>query len=273
MAPVWHRYDPLVGVEASWLLARRAADDAAREATVDTLLPALIDRLRRSPGRDVRMIDIGAGSGANQRWLAPRLPFRQHWVHLDHDRAILAHTHDVGETELVVGGIDRLAGLLDGEPGATVITCAAVLDVLAGSDLELLCELIIAHRVPALLSLSVTGEVTIEPPDVADHDLLEAFDDHQRRGGRAGPDAPRIVVERCRNAGVPVAQLPTPWVLDATSDDSFVARFLTERVEAALQQEPSLGPTGTRWLTDRLAGLGDPASRIWVGHVDLLILP
>ena len=69
---------PNVTVDPGWLAARAAADTSARAATVGTLLPELINYLIETVGRrDVlEIIDLGAGTGANQRWLAPRLPFQ-----------------------------------------------------------------------------------------------------------------------------------------------------------------------------------------------------
>jgi hypothetical protein len=262
-----------VGVEANWLAARAAPDKASRQATIETLLPALSGYLRPGPDTDVAVIDVGAGSGSNQRWLATRLPFRQRWVHLDHDPAILEHTHDVGHTEFVVGGIDALADLLNSARGPTVITCAAVLDVLTRTELTLLCDLIIDHRVPALLSLSVTGEITIEPPDDLDAALLTAFNAHQRRDGRAGPDAPGLVATRCRAAGLDVRTVHTPWVIDHSSDRAFLAQFLTERVAASVEHDPSLAEPAAEWLRRRLSQPADPHLRIVVGHLDLLVLP
>jgi hypothetical protein len=154
-----------------------------------------------------------------------------------------------------------------------MITCAAVLDVLTRTDLAMLTDLIIDHGVPALLSLSVTGDMTIDPPDDLDRALLLAFNAHQRRNGRAGPDAPDLVETRCRTAAVAVEDMPTPWLLDASSDRTFVARFLTERVAAAVEQEPGLRASGQRWLRRRLGMLSDPQFRVLVAHRDLLILP
>lgn len=273
-------------MDADWLTARTAADDAARARTESTLLPVLVTALRSGPaatgGREdadrvIRMIDVGAGSGANQRWLAPRLPFRQRWVHLDHDPAILGHTHAVVDTDsvvdtrLVVGGIDELAALISTDRTPTVITCAAVLDVLIRSDVDLLCGLIAAHRVPALLSLSVTGTVRHDPEDPLDQALLDAFNAHQRRDGRAGPDAPALVRAFCAAAGVRVLTVPTPWVLDRRSDPGFVARFLSERVAAAIEQDPSRAASASAWLERRLSSLDRES--VTVDHEDLLILP
>ncbi|WP_344809036.1 hypothetical protein [Microlunatus ginsengisoli] len=262
-----------MGVEAGWLAARRAADDAAREATVGSLLPRLIADLDRRGADEVRLIDVGAGSGANQRWLAPRLPVPQRWVHLDHDPAILMHTHDVGPTDFVVGGIDALAGLLDADATATVITCAAVLDVLTRTDLDALAGLIRTYDVPSLFSLSVTGELVLDPPEVSDERLLAAFNAHQRRDGRAGPDAPDLLTGWCRIAGVGVVAVETPWLLDAGADPGFVGRFLTERVAASVEQEPRLADAATAWTRARSAQLAAGNLRVRVGHRDLLLLP
>jgi hypothetical protein len=59
-------------------------------STVSTLLPELSTYLMDAagPGSTVQIIDLGAGTGANQRWLAPRLPIRQRWLHLDHNPMI-----------------------------------------------------------------------------------------------------------------------------------------------------------------------------------------
>ena len=264
-----------MGVEASWLAARVTADDAARAATIDTLLPRLIEQIGATPSTAVRIVDIGAGSGANQRWLSPRLPWSQRWVHLDHDPAILRHTHHVGDTEFVVGGVDVVADLLAAAEvaGPTMITCAAVLDVLSRTDLELLGRLVIAHRVPALLSLSVTGDLELEPADELDQPLSTAFDAHQRRDDRAGPDAPALLAGQCRAAGLDVLAVETPWLLSADSDPGFVTRFLSERVDAAVEQQPALANLAARWLGDRLAQQERGELRIRVGHRDLLLLP
>src|SRR5207344_2679470 len=77
-------------VNPGWLAARAAADTSARAATVGTLLLELINHLIETVDRrdGLEIIDLGAGTGANQRWLAPRLPLRQRWIHLDHDPVI-----------------------------------------------------------------------------------------------------------------------------------------------------------------------------------------
>ncbi|MBS3744804.1 MAG: class I SAM-dependent methyltransferase, partial [Wenzhouxiangellaceae bacterium] len=83
--------------EADWLSLREAADAAARD-------PDLVGRasawLADRP-RPLAITDLGAGSGANPRFLAPRLPGPQRWRLVDHDAGLLARA------------ADRLAGLRD----------------------------------------------------------------------------------------------------------------------------------------------------------------
>ena len=75
-----------VGVRVSpeWLALREPADAAARSAE-------LAGRLARHlPAAGPLVIhDLGGGSGAMGRWLAPRLPGPQHWVLHDHDADLL----------------------------------------------------------------------------------------------------------------------------------------------------------------------------------------
>ena len=72
-----------VRVSPEWLLLREPADAAARSAE-------LAERLARHLPRAPLVIhDLGGGSGAMGRWLAPRLPGPQHWVVHDRDADLL----------------------------------------------------------------------------------------------------------------------------------------------------------------------------------------
>ena len=55
-------------IAADWLALRRAADSAARDRA-----GGLVRRLNDHLGGTVTVFDIGAGTGANRAYLAPRL--------------------------------------------------------------------------------------------------------------------------------------------------------------------------------------------------------
>ena len=75
---------PPIRVSSGWLALREPADAAARAGD---LVEHMVRRLP-SPERWV-IHDIGCGTGAMGRWLAPQLPGPQHWVLRDHDRDLL----------------------------------------------------------------------------------------------------------------------------------------------------------------------------------------
>ena len=71
-------------VSPEWLVLREPADAAARSGE-------LAERLAASPPAAGPLVihDLGGGSGAMGRWLAPRLPGPQHWVVHDRDAELL----------------------------------------------------------------------------------------------------------------------------------------------------------------------------------------
>ena len=70
------------GFSASWLALREGIDAASRDAS-------LVERLSRVlSARALRALDLGGGTGANVRYLAPRLTGI--WTVVDHDRDLLS---------------------------------------------------------------------------------------------------------------------------------------------------------------------------------------
>ena len=69
---------------AAWLALREPVDTVSRHAE---LTARLID-WRQGQG-PLSVVDLGSGTGANFRFLAPRLGGEQHWRLVDHDPALL----------------------------------------------------------------------------------------------------------------------------------------------------------------------------------------
>jgi len=263
-------------VDPEWLAARVAADDAARAATVSTLLPELSRYLIEAagPGGTVQIVDLGAGTGANQRWLAPRLPIRQRWLHLDHNPVISRSLPLAAETVIVDESVEALGKLLTRSSGdRQLVSCSALLDVLTTEQIQAVCRAVIDNRVPAFFSLTVTGGLRLSPADAHDQLLLAAFNDHQRRAGRAGPEATALTVNLLRAAEFAVTTQETPWRLTAESGLAFVDQMLEERLAAAVAQDPALARTAKAWLKLRRAQLAAGLLRIELDHCDILGLP
>ena len=262
-------------VTAAWLALREPADAAARAAQ-------LVEPLRRHlAGTGPTVVhDLGSGTGAMGRWLAPRLPGPQHWIMYDRDPDLLANATS-GRAVAADGApvtvetrqrdITRLtAGDL---AGASLVTASALLDMLTADEIDRIVAACTGAGCPALLTISVTGRVELTPPDPLDADIVEAFNAHQRRttGGRRllGPDAVDATIGVFRRRGARVLVRPSPWRLGADRAD-LMSEWLRGWVEAAGEQRPELAGPVARYARRRLAEAAEGRLRAVVEHTDIL---
>src|SRR5215207_7753799 len=139
----------------------------------------LAERLRRHfPGAGRLVIhDLGGGSGAMGRWLAPRLPGPQHWVVHERDAGLLklavAEAPGLaadGDAVTVEGRRSDITRLAPGDlAGASLIVASALLDMLTADELvRMLGACIGFGRCPMLLALTFVGRVAVIPTDRLD---------------------------------------------------------------------------------------------------------
>src|SRR6185312_873243 len=164
-----------------WLDLREPYDAAAR----DTSLISLIEQAVRPP-EPLRIIDLGAGTGANLRYLAPRLPTAQEWLLVDSDGSLLqageqrleswavargcALERRTGEVRLTgsdmhlrvrsrIGDLNRERESLDLElSGQALISAAALLDLVSAEWLQWLLSRAVHARAMVLFVLNYTGQ-------------------------------------------------------------------------------------------------------------------
>jgi len=251
-------------IPADWLALRRAADTVARDRA-----SWLLSEVTSSTSGILTVFDIGAGTGANQAYLAPRLGVGSRWVLLDHD-ADLLNAPGHGAAERVLGGIGELDRLVAATSGERLVTCSALLDLLSAGELDELAAVLARHRTPGLFCLTVDGSMRVEPSHRYDDAVTTAFNDHQSLDGRPGPAAAGYLTARCEQLGLAVRQAPTPWLLDADSAP-LVRRLLAERADAAVERRPQLARSARLWLADRQRSLDQGVLAVRVGHVDLLV--
>jgi len=241
-----------------WLRLREPADAEARSVE-------LVDEVRRRLPSDGRLVihDLGGGSGSMGRWLAPQLPRPQHWVIHDRDEDLLALAvadPPAGVTvEARRSDITQLTPLDD----ASLVVASALLDMLTADELAGMLSACAGR--PTLIAMTVTGRVSFAPEDPLDAPLGAAFNDHQRRDGRLGPDAVAAV-------GGEVIVRPSPWRLGAAHAELFAAWF-GGWVDAACELEPALAADGREYRERRLAQFATGELTATVDHADLLVLP
>ena len=268
-----------IRVSTEWLALREPADAAARALDLVQRLGAR----RPETGRWV-IHDLGCGTGAMGRWLAPLLSGSQHWVVHDVDRDLL----EVAAGNLPGRALDGAAVSVEPQQsditsldqrdlaGASLITASALLDLLTEDELARLATVCAGARCPALLTLSVVGRVELIPADPLDRRVAAAFDAHQRRltgrGRLLGPDAVAFAVEQFGQLGPEVLVRPSPWRLGGSQAD-LAAEWFTGWVSAACEQQFELAAETDAYQRRRLAQARAGQLAVTVDHADLLVLP
>jgi hypothetical protein len=262
-----------VRVSPEWLLLREPADAAARSAE-------LAERLARHLATAGRLVihDLGGGSGAMGRWLAPWLPGPQHWVVHDRDADLLElAVADVpspaadGTAVTVEARRSDITRLEPGElAGASLVTASALLDLLTADELARV--LVACAGCPMLLALTVVGRATLAPEEPLDTLMGAAFNAHQRRDRKLGPDAVAAAARGLRGAGAEVLVRPSPWRLDA-AHAGLAAEWFEGWVAAAREEDPALPARAGAYRDRRLAQAAAGELGVTVDHADLLVLP
>lgn len=268
-----------IPVSPSWLALREPADAEARAAD-------LCEEVRRHlpTGGQLVVHDLGCGTGAMGRWLAPRLTGPQHWVLYDRDVDLLA----VAATALPGAAADGAAVTVETRrrditrlgpgdlTGAALVTASALLDMLTADELERLVTACAGAGSPTLVTISVVGRVDLTPVDPLDQCVAGAFDAHQRRllGDRRllGPDAVGAAAGAFARLGAEVLVRPSPWRLGA-AHAALAAQWFTGWLGAACEQRPELTAATVVYVRRRLAQAAAGQLGVTVHHQDLLALP
>jgi hypothetical protein len=241
------------------------------------------------------VIDLGCGTGANLRWLAPRLGGAQQWLVVDRDAALLRRwgaqpgwrrrPGGVLQREESGGAVQvlrRQADLntdLERLPwqAAHLVTASALLDLAGAAWLHRLSLLATASRTALLFALNVDGRHAWQPADRDDAWVARRFAEHQGRDKGLGPAlgarAAHTLAQRLRAQGWRVQLARSDWVIEPSSPRSTAMRraMAEGMARAASEQSPADAARVQGWGERRLAASAHGSLR--VGHVDLLALP
>ena len=262
-----------------WLALREAADARARSRE-------LVARLATALHGPLRCVDLGAGTGANVRYLAARLAGPQHWELRDHDADLLAcargacsalHAADGRAVTVTTAVTDLFDWAGTGWRDAQLVTASALLDLMGGQWIRSLVGEVAAADAAALLALSYDGRIGWEPGDAADDALRTAFNAHQRARWvndepALGPDAGAAAASAFRDAGFRVHAATSDWCIGG-DQPRLLQALIAGWVEAAAEQQPDDAGAFRAWGERRSAQVERCALRVRVGHTDCLALP
>ena len=280
--------------DAAWLALREPADAAAR---ADALATALAARLGFPA--ELRVADLGSGTGANARYLLSRLPSPQAWLLADADPALLAvmagamalwapshacRTAHAGDGVDVTGATiaarltSRQADLTDDSAldalvaGRHLVTASALLDLVSAAWLEALLARCRDAGAAVLFALSYDGRLACEPVEPGDELVRELVNTHQQGdkgfGPALGPTAASAAARQLAGLGYTVRTAASDWRLGIK--DAALQRSLIDGWATAAREAPGAARDAVdAWHARRLAHLDAGRSTLIVGHQDL----
>ena len=257
------------GFSADWLALREPADAVARNRE---LTARLID-WRQQHGA-LSVLDLGSGTGANYRFLAPLLGGEQHWRLVDHDPALLAEIDRCGDSPGETACLDLAGSWQVLEKPVDLVTASALLDLVSMDWLERLARHSQVWRAAIFMALTYDGTIRWQPALAGDDRVRDAVNRHQRTdkgfGPALGPDAAPMLAALLAKRGYDVALRPGPWRL--RPEHAALQTALLIGWAAAVQKvtaEPADQDQLAAWVDQRRHLIEQGDSRLTVGHWDL----
>jgi hypothetical protein len=283
------------GFSADWLALREPLDACSRAH-------GLAEELREqlSGIESIRILDLATGTGANLRYLAPRLGGRQEWLLIDNDPSLLdalpaamrTWASDRGfsmdsrtlrvnserfQADIRIVRVD-LARDLDRLPvsGCHLVTASALLDLVSEPWLEALADRSSTAGASLLFSHTYDGLIELDPPEPEDSEVRDLVNRHQRKdkgfGAALGPAASATAENLLVSRGFGVRTATSDWHIKP--DDRAVQKaLLAGWAEAASETTPHSAARLRHWRRRRESHVDVGGSRMTVGHLDLLAFP
>ena len=254
-----------------WLSLREVADRRAR----NTLL---LSHLQRPKTGGMRVIDLGAGTGGNLRYLAPRLEIPQQWTLVDADSALLDSVV-VPEIDAPLRVEKRRLDLKQGLDAlnleeCSLVTASAFFDLVSeGWIVRLAGKCAQAKVANGLFATSVDGRISWTPEDSDDEEIRSLFNAHMCRdkgfGFALGALAPAVLAREFEAAGYRVWSEDSSWQLAA--DNTELQLYLLQGyMEAASEQNPNMSDMIEEWAERRRSHIARGQSKLVVGHRDVI---
>jgi hypothetical protein len=264
------------GFTADWLELREPFDIRSRSEDLVLVLR------KQLPRRPLEAVDLGTGTAANIRYLAPRLGGVQSWRAVDNDPLLL------GGLPLSLHGPDfncrvsprqlDLATDLDTLPLAdhSLVTASALLDLVSHSWLQQLAGRCAEAEASVLFALTYDGRSQFWPNEPDDDWVCELVNQHQlgekEFGPALGPGATQRACELFQSRGFETHTVPSDWIVEP--QESPLQRVFVEGwLKAALEIAPDEAQRIEAWGHSRMHHIAAGISRLLVGHQDFIAWP
>ncbi|WP_193171546.1 class I SAM-dependent methyltransferase [Nisaea nitritireducens] len=264
------------GFSDAWLSARAAWDSPARSRSVEDALVGWA-RKRAPDGQRLRVVDLGAGNGNNQRHLAPLLPAPVDWMLVDSDQALLAsaeRTADLKPGDSLVAEVTDLAhaDLAKLVVAADLVTASALFDLASQDWLDNLLDALADEGTALLAVLTYDGRIEAGTDQETLAEVRDLVNRHQRTdkgfGPALGPDASAALSAGLAARAYDVRDGESDWIV--APGDPGTRELVGGWVEAASEMAPERVRDFEAWAETLYA---QPEAKIRVGHRDHFATP
>jgi hypothetical protein len=283
---------------ADWLALREPLDSVSRAASLGATGFKLLASAQPRKGH-LRVIDLGAGTGANLRYLAPLLGGSQEWLLVERDPLLLAALRDqmraraVSRGWQIIGTGERcairgsmfecsvrsvaldLATQLDQLPLSenSLVSASALLDLVSERWLQELAERTARVGATVWFALTYDGRIECSPAEPEDAEIRELFNAHQLTdkgfGAALGPRAVRIAERIFAAKGYRTWSAPSDWRI-GPDQQALQLAVLQGWFDAACEIAAGRAVALRSWLARRQQHIEAGRSELLIGHSDVL---
>lgn len=280
---------------SDWLLTRYQYDAYAKNSYVQH---ALLEYLRNHT--KVRVVDLGAGMGANFYYYRDLFPTLQQWWLLDNDENLLEKcktniwekSYEEGykvkknKQELIISGKEKeftvttvCASLTELEHVINIeevdlVMANAVFDLFTSDQFKVIAKLCASNRVPFLATLNYQG-MRFNPPSQNDDTMIKLYEEHMQRtqddGKAMGPKCCIKMKEILMNTGMEAINGSSRWHIPA--EDHKMLDYYLEFMGEALKTMDIDYASLEDWLNGKKQMIRDKQVALEVDHEDIVAFP